>query len=60
MVHELVVCPYCHGTQVAKRGKTDAGKQRYRCQHEAAPTTRFSLSRPTRDAYPRANSKPLR
>jgi transposase-like protein len=31
MVHRPVVCPYCHGDQVVKRGKTDTGKQRYRC-----------------------------
>src|ERR1043166_6399892 len=32
MVHELVVCPYCRGKQIVKRGKTDTGKQRHRCQ----------------------------
>ena len=34
MVHRLVVRPYCQGEQVVKRGKTDTGKQRYRCQNE--------------------------
>jgi len=34
MVHQLVVCPYCQGEQVGKRGKTATGKQRYRCQNE--------------------------
>src|SRR5262245_5544914 len=33
MVRKLVVCPYCHGYQVVKRGKTDTGKQRYRCHN---------------------------
>ena len=33
MVHKPVVCPYCHGKQVVKRGKTDTGKQRYRCHN---------------------------
>ena len=32
MVHKLVVCPYCQGERVVKRGKTDTGKQRSRCQ----------------------------
>jgi len=29
----LVLCPYCQGEQVVKRGKTDTGKQRYQCQN---------------------------
>src|SRR5215211_4860999 len=33
MVRKPVVCPYCQGKQVVKRGKTDTGKQRYRCQN---------------------------
>jgi transposase-like protein len=33
MVQKPVVCPYCHGVQVEKRGKTDTGKQRYRCDN---------------------------
>ena len=38
MVHKLVVCPYCHGDQVVKRGKTHTGKQRYRCRNpDCAP-----------------------
>jgi transposase-like protein len=32
MVPRLVVCHYCQGKQVVKRGKTNTGKQRYRCQ----------------------------
>jgi transposase-like protein len=43
MVHKLVVCPYCHGKQVVKRGKTDRGKQRYRCQHEECSHQSFLL-----------------
>jgi insertion element IS1 protein InsB len=27
----LVQCPYCQSGQVIKGGKTDTGKQRYRC-----------------------------
>ena len=33
MVRQLVVCPYCQGKCVVKRGKTDPGKQRHRCQN---------------------------
>jgi transposase-like protein len=28
-----VQCPYCQSKQVIKGGKTDTGKQRYRCHH---------------------------
>ena len=31
--HQLVVCPYCQGKGVVKRGKTNTGKQRYRYQN---------------------------
>ena len=44
MVHQLVVCPYCHGKQVVKRGKTDTGKQRYRCQNEECSHHSFLLN----------------
>ena len=43
MVHQLVVCPYCHGKQVIKRGKTETGKQRYRCQNEDCSHHSFLL-----------------
>jgi transposase-like protein len=33
MVRIPVPCPYCQSEQVVKRGKTDTGKQRYRCQN---------------------------
>jgi transposase-like protein len=32
MVLVPVTCPYCHSAQVIKGGKTETGKQRYRCQ----------------------------
>ena len=34
MVHMPVFCPYCHSDAIVKRGKTNTGKQRYRCQNE--------------------------
>jgi len=43
LVHELVVCPYCQGKQVVKRGKTDTGKQRYRCQNSRCGHQSFLL-----------------
>ena len=32
MVLVPVTCPYCHSDDVIKGGKTETGKQRYRCQ----------------------------
>ena len=43
MVHQLVVCPYCQGEQGVKRGKTETGKQRSRCQHEECAHQSFLL-----------------
>ena len=43
MVWKLVGYPYCHGDQVVARGKTDTGKQRYRCQNEACDHHSFLL-----------------
>ena len=33
MVLIAVTCPYCQSDYIAKRGKTDTDKQRYRCQN---------------------------
>jgi transposase-like protein len=38
MVVEPIPCPACQGTDVVKPGKTSAGKQRFRCQHETCPS----------------------
>ena len=43
MVHKLVVCPYCQGDQIERRGKTDTGKQRYRCHNEECSHQSFLL-----------------
>ena len=43
MAHQLVVCRYCQGQQVVKRGKTETGKQRYRCQNEECSHHSFLL-----------------
>ena len=43
MVHKLVVGPNCQGEQIGRRGKTDTGKQRYRCQNEECSHQSFLL-----------------
>src|SRR5919201_6006754 len=44
MVFMPVPCPYCQSDQIAKRGKTDTGKQRYRCQNPHCPHQSFLLN----------------
>ena len=43
MVRTPVLCPYCHSEQVIKRGKTDTGQQRYRCQNRQCSHQSFLL-----------------
>ena len=43
MVHRLVLCPYCQRDRVVKRGKTDTGKQRYRCHNPDCAHQSFLL-----------------
>ena len=43
MVHKRVVCPYCQTDQVVKRGKTDTGKQHYRCHNPECDHQSFLL-----------------
>ena len=43
MVLMAVTCPYCQSDHITKRGKTDTGKQRYRCLIPPAPTYRQEL-----------------
>src|SRR5262245_55665413 len=38
-----VRCPYCQSEQVIKGGKTDTGKQRYRCHNPDCPHQSFRL-----------------
>lgn len=52
MVHEPVVCPYCQGKQVVKRGKTDTGKQRSRCQNSRCSHQSFLLDPTDRGRLP--------
>jgi transposase-like protein len=43
MVRIRVHCPYCQSEQVVKRGRTDTGKQRYRCQNVECAHQSFLL-----------------
>jgi len=38
-----VRCPYCQSEYVIKDGKTETGKQRYRCRQPACPYRSFLL-----------------
>jgi insertion element IS1 protein InsB len=43
MVLIPVLCPHCQSDQVIKGGKTQAGKQRYKCQNVDCPHYSFQL-----------------
>src|SRR5215831_7652040 len=32
MITQVLHCPYCHGTDIVRHGKSPEGKQRYRCR----------------------------
>ena len=32
MMTQVLLCPYCHGTDIVRHGKSPEGKQRYRCR----------------------------
>src|SRR5688572_16450503 len=44
MVLIAVMCPYCQSDCITKRGQTDTGKQRYRCQNPDYPHQSFLLN----------------
>ena len=44
MVLIAVTCPYCQSDHIAKRGQTETGKQRYRCQNPDCPHQSFLLN----------------
>ena len=52
MVFTPVPCPYCQSEQVIKRGKTDTGKQRYRCQNPECAHQSFLLDPAYRGRLP--------
>ena len=43
MVLIAVSCPYCQNDHIIKGGKTETGKQRYRCQSTDCPRCSFVL-----------------
>ena len=32
LILQVLHCPYCHGTDIVRHGKSPEGKQRYRCR----------------------------
>jgi transposase-like protein len=46
MVLVAVTCPYCQSDHITKCGKTDTGKQRYRCQNPDCPPYHSCLLNP--------------
>ena len=57
MVLVPVTCPYCQSDQVIKGGKTETGKQRYRCQQSTVLTVRSCSISLTTVAYLRSKNK---
>jgi transposase-like protein len=49
-----VRCPYCQSEQVSKGGKTDTGKQRYRCHHPACSHQSFLLDSASKGRSPQS------
>jgi insertion element IS1 protein InsB len=47
-----VRCLYCDSDQIVKRGRTDSGKQRYRCQDAACSKHTFILDYTNRGYLP--------
>jgi transposase-like protein len=43
MITQCLHCPYCHGTDIVRHGKTPQGKQRYRCRETACQGRTFLL-----------------
>src|SRR5438128_1236300 len=52
MTFIAVRCPYCHGEQVVKRGKTDSGTQRYLCHNTTCATGSVRLDYRNRGCVP--------
>jgi transposase-like protein len=43
MIMQVLHCPYCHGTDIIRHGKTRQGKQRYYCQETVCDGRTFLL-----------------
>ncbi len=59
MVFTPVPCPHCQSEQVTKRGKTDTGKQRYRCQNPDCSHQSFLLDPAYRGRLPEIKQQVL-
>ena len=57
MVLIAVLCPYCQSDQIIKRGKTETGKQRYRCQNPDCPHQSFVLNPTHKGRLPEIKQK---
>ena len=57
MVLITVRCPYCHSDQIVKRGKTETGKQRYRCQNAVCSPQSFVLDPAYKGRLPEIKSQ---
>jgi transposase-like protein len=52
-----VKCPNCGGTQIYKHGKTEQGKQRYRCQNRDCTGGTFILEYTNKGYEPGINEQ---
>jgi transposase-like protein len=43
MILQVLRCPYCHGTDSVRHGKTRQGKPRYRCREQQCADRTFLL-----------------
>lgn len=43
MITQVLHCPNCQGTDIAKHGKSPEGKQRYKCRETACYGRTFIL-----------------
>jgi len=57
MVFISVCCPQCESDQVVKRGKTEQGKQRYRCVNPDCPIKTFILDYSYNGYFPEVKKK---
>ena len=57
MVLSAVLCPYCQSDHIAKRGKTETGTQRYRCQNPDGPHQSFLLNPADKGRLPESKTQ---
>ena len=44
MILQVLHCPYCHGVDIVKNGKSRQGKQRFMCRGESCQNRTFLLN----------------